>query len=101
MLAVYGLSGPLVTVAMVKAEAARRIAAIMPDYMQRNVMAWGLETIMAYGTDPATWPAQLQAVNAAAQAAWTAIKAIRARSDEIEAIDPIPADFQEDEYWLS
>lgn len=99
VLAVYGLPGPLVTVAMVKVEAARRIEAIMPDYKQRNVMAWGLETMMAHGPDPANWPPELQAVNDAAQTAWAAIKAIRARSDEIEAMEPIPADFRNDAYW--
>ena len=83
----------------VKAEAARRIDLIMPDYKQRNVMAWGLETIMAYGPDPADWPAELQAVNNQAQAAWAAIKGIRVRSDEIEAMDPIPADFRDDGWW--
>jgi hypothetical protein len=87
------------SVAAVKAEAGRRIDAVLPDYKQRNVMAWGLETIMAYGIDPADWPAPLQAINSQAQAAWAAIKEIRAKSDEIEAMDPIPADFRNDSYW--
>lgn len=90
---------PPVVIADVKAEAGRRIEAIMPDYKQRNVMAWGLETMMAYGPDPADWPAPLQEVNNQAQAAWAAIKAIRVCSDEIEAMDPIPADFRDDSYW--
>ena len=90
---------PPISVADVKAEAARRIEAIMPDYKQRNVMAWGLETIMAYGPNPANWPTELQAVNNQAQAAWAAIKAIRVRSDEIEAMSPIPADFRDDGWW--
>lgn len=92
---------PIALVEDVKAEAARRIEAIMPDYKQRNVMAWGLETMMIYGADPTGWPSDLQAVNNQAQAAWAAIKAIRTRSDEIEAMDPIPADFREDAYWLA
>ena len=92
---------PAPMIAEVKAEAARRIEAIMPDYKQRNVMAWGLETMMVYGTDPADWPAQLRAVNDQAQAAWAAIKAIRVRSDEIEAMQPIPADFVADHYWAA
>jgi hypothetical protein len=89
------------TAADVKAEAGRRIEAIMPDYKQRNVMAWGLETVMTYGADPADWPAPLQAVNNQAQGAWSAIKAIRAKSDEIEAMSPIPADFRDDGYWAA
>jgi hypothetical protein len=87
------------SVSAIKAEANRRIDAIMPDFKQRNVMAFGLETMMAYGADPADWPAPLQAVNAEMQAKWAAIKAIRVRSDEIEAMNPIPADFRDDSYW--
>jgi hypothetical protein len=86
-------------VADVKSEAGRRIAVIMPDYKQRNVLAFGLETVMAYGADPSQWPEPLQQVNADMQAKWGAIKAIRVRSDEIEAMDPIPADFRNDSYW--
>jgi hypothetical protein len=41
-----------VTAADVRAEAGRRIEATMPSYKQRNVMVWGLETMMAYGTRP-------------------------------------------------
>jgi len=83
----------------VKAEAARRIEAIMPDYKQRNVLAFGLETVMTYGADPSQWPEPLQQVNAEMQAKWETIKAIRVRSDEIEVMDPIPADFRDDSYW--
>lgn len=83
----------------VKAEAGRRIEAIMPDYKQRNVLAFGLETVMAYGADPSQWPEPLQQVNAEMQAKWEAIKAIRARSNEIEAMDPIPTDFRNDKHW--
>lgn len=88
-----------VTPADVKAEAGRRIEAIMPDYKQRNVLAFGLETMMTYGPDPTEWPAPLQAVNAEMQAKWTAIKAIRAKSDEIEGMTPIPPDYRSDGYW--
>ncbi|RYG84111.1 MAG: hypothetical protein EON59_13490 [Alphaproteobacteria bacterium] len=88
-----------VSVADVKAEAGRRIEEIMPSYKQRNSMAAGLEAMMTYGTDPAAWPPEVQAVNNQAQAAWAAIKAIRAKSDEIEAMAPIPADFRDDGYW--
>lgn len=83
----------------VKAEAGRRIVAIMPDYVQRNTMALALETMQQHGPDPANWPKDLQAINAAAQAKWAAIKVIRARSNEIEAMIPIPSDFREDSYW--
>lgn len=90
---------PAITVADVKAEAGRRIEAILPDYKQRNVLAFGLEAVMTYGPDPADWPVQLQAVNADMQAKWAVIKAIRVRSDEIEAIDPVPPNFADDGFW--
>lgn len=93
------LRDPSPTLSAVKAEAARRIELILPDYKQRNVLAFGLETMMTYGFDPAGWPAPLQAVNAEMQAKWTAIKAIRVRSDEIEAMNPIPEDFRADSFW--
>lgn len=93
------LRDPAPSVDAIKAEAARRIDAILPDYKQRNVMAWALEAMQTYGTDPADWPEPMQEVNNQAQAAWAAIKAIRIRSDKIESMDPIPTDFREDSYW--
>lgn len=90
---------PIPTIGDVKGEAGRRIEAILPDYKQRNVLAFGLETMMTYGPDPADWPAPIQAVNSEMQAKWTAIKAIRVRSDEIEAMSPIPANFRDDSFW--
>ncbi len=90
---------PAVTAFDVKAEACRRIEAILPDYKQRNVLAFGLEAVMTYGSDPADWPAGLRAVNADMQAKWAAIKLIRARSDELEAMNPIPADYRADRHW--
>jgi hypothetical protein len=30
---------------------------------------------------------------------WNRIKAIRAASDEIEAMNPIPRDYQDDKHW--
>lgn len=83
----------------VKAEANRRIEAIMPDFKQRNALALGMETVMTYGADPKDWPPELQQVNAAILAKWAAIKAIRTKSDEIEAMSPIPADFRDDKFW--
>lgn len=90
---------PPVTVDQVKIEANRRILAIMPAYKQNNALAFAAETMMQYGADPADWPPERQAMQAEATAAWTAIKAIRTRSDEIEAMNPIPADYADDDYW--
>lgn len=83
----------------IKVEANRRILAIMPEYKQRNAMAFGLETMMVHGPDPANWPMDLQTMNNTIQAQWTTIKAIRTRSNEIEAMDPIPLDYTDDKYW--
>lgn len=81
----------------VKAEANRRIEAIMPDYKQRNALALGVETVLEYGPDVANWPEDRQTENANIQGQWDRIKAIRAASDRIEGMDPIPADFAERE----
>lgn len=78
----------LAKVGEVKAEAERRILAIMPEYKQRNAMAFGIEMITAHGPDPAGWPEEAQAVYQASLGAWEPIKAIRAKSNEIEALIP-------------
>lgn len=85
--------------AQIKVEANRRILAIMPEYKQRNAMAFGLEAMMVHGPDLASWPMDLQTMNNTIQAQWTIIKAIRTRSNEIEAMDPIPLDYTDDKYW--
>lgn len=90
---------PAPTTADVKREAERRILAVMPEYQQRNALALFAETVQTHGVDPANWPGPLQATNAAIMGAWGAIKAIRAKSDAIEAMDPIPADFTADAHW--
>ena len=66
------------TRAMVKAEAARRIEAAYPLWRQMNIVREG----------------------GAALAAMTAmIDAIRAASDAIEALQPIPGNFADESYW--
>ncbi len=59
----------------------------------------GGHLFLELAVDPADWPAPLQEVNNQAQAAWAQIKAIRVRSDEIETMSPIPAEFRDDSYW--
>lgn len=87
------------TVEQIKAEAGRRIEAIMPPYKQRNFLALQAELSMTHGPDPQGWPADMQSLAQEGLAAWARIKAIRSRSDEIETMDPIPADFTADKYW--
>lgn len=76
--------------AEVKAEAERRILAIMPEYEQRNMLALGQELVTTHGPAPAAWPAEDQALYAEVMAKWAQIKAIRAASDAIEA--DLPSD---------
>lgn len=90
---------PAVTVADVKAEAHRRIVAIMPEYHQRNLTDFAIKAVQDHGANPSLWPSDVKAINDDARAKWAAIKAIRAKSDQIEAMTPIPADFAADSYW--
>lgn len=69
---------PAPTAADVKAEAARRIEKIMPPWMIDRQVSGG---------------------NPIPEAIKDAAQAIRVRSDEIEAMDPIPADLRNDSYW--
>lgn len=85
-----------VTAAMVKAEARRRIIAIADEDRQRNLTARGVELLRI---GPASWTPDEQAEANAIDAVWQQIKAIRAASDVIEAMDPLPADFTDPAYW--
>ncbi|MFC3704459.1 hypothetical protein ACFOOL_06800 [Devosia honganensis] len=88
------------TVSDIKAEARRRIIAVMNEDKQRNTLAAGLEATMTYGADPANWPPDLQQRQADAMAAWAEIERLRTRSDEIELMDPLPEDVTDDGLWL-
>lgn len=80
----------------VKREANRRILSLVPEWRQRNLTARAVELAMI---GKANWTKTEADEWAAGQAVWDAVKLIRARSDEIEAITPIPADFTNDRYW--
>lgn len=69
---------PELTVDAVKTEAYRRINVVVPDWMIARAV---------WGGDPIP-----EAVKAYAQA-------VREASDEIEAMDLIPADYADDGYW--
>lgn len=66
---------PPITAFDVKAEARRRILAFAPEWKQLNAIREGDSDLFA------------------------ALDAIRAASDVIEAMDPIPLDFADDAYW--
>lgn len=90
---------PPATVHEVKAEANRRILAIMPEHVQRNTMARGFENVMTYGADVSQWPAEEQQAAAESLAAWAKIKTIRAKSNVIEAMPTLPTDLSDDTLW--
>jgi len=79
-----------ITPEQVKAEAYQIIIAICPEWKQRNLTAQA--SILAE-KGRANWTAdELTAWNAG-EAIWQQIAAVRARSDELEAMDPIPLDY--------
>lgn len=89
-------AAPAPTAADVKAEAMRRILAICPEWKQRNLTAQA-SILAEKGRD--NWTADELAAWNAGEAIWASIKAIRAASDVIEAMDPIPADYAADSRW--
>lgn len=82
----------------IKDEARRRILARFPEWKQQNMTARGVELQEQWRTNGA-WTAQELADSEALKAAWAWIGAVRARSGEIEVMDPIPVDFDSDARW--
>lgn len=87
-------------ISAIKVEARRRILLIMTEDQQRNTLAAGQAAVMQFGADPANWPEELQVRQVAAMEAWSEIERLRARSNEIEAMDPLPVDVTADELWI-
>jgi len=87
--------GPI-TAQQVKDEAYRRIIAICPEWKQRNLTAQAA-ILAEKGRD--NWTAEELAAWDAGSGIWSEIAAIRAKSDELEAMDPIPLDYMDDKYW--
>ncbi len=84
--------------AAIKAEAYRRIVAIIPEWKQRNLTAEGVE-LLSKLADGQTLTAQEQTARTKNLAMWAQVKAIRTKSNELEAMDPVPDDFTDDKYW--
>lgn len=80
----------------VKKEAARRILAICPEWKQRNLTAQAA-ILAAKGRE--NWTADELAAWQAGEAVWSQIAEIRAMSNAIEAMDPIPQDYKDDKHW--
>lgn len=87
---------PVIKADMVKQEAARRILAIAPEWQQRNMLARIAEFLRI---GEANLNAAEQTELAAIEAIWTTIKGLRAKSNALEAMDPIPLDYTDDKYW--
>lgn len=89
----------IIPVKAVKLEASRRISLIAEDWKQRNIMARSIELLNKIRLG-GTLTTEEEAEEAAALAIWAQIKAVRAASDAIEAMNPIPADYATNEtYW--
>ena len=82
----------------VKAEAERRILAIVPAWKQRNLLARA--ALLAEKGRDAWSDAELAEWNAG-EAIWAQVVAIRTASDRIEAMTPIPDDFTADSHWTA
>jgi hypothetical protein len=82
--------------AAIKAEAHKRINNLVPEWKQRNLTAQA--SILAE-KGRSNWTAQEMAAWEAGEAIWAQVEAIRAASDAIEAMTPIPTDFVDDQYW--
>jgi len=82
--------------AQVKAEAMRRILDIAPEWKQRNLTA---QAAILAKKGEANWTAEEQSAWDAGEEIWYKILQIRAASDQIEALDPIPQDFAESDIW--
>lgn len=76
----------------VKAEARRRILAVMNKDEQDNALALGQEMIFLHGPDPTTWPQPVRDEYLAVMAKWSQINVLRAASDLIEAALPDDAE---------
>ncbi len=85
-------------VACVKMEARRRILARFPEWKQANMTARGVE-LQDVWRRVGSWTTAEQAEFNALAATWNWIKAVRAASDEIESMQPLPPDYADDARW--
>ena len=82
----------------VKAEARKRILAIYPEWKQQNLTARAVE-LVELKHDNTTWTSAEQTEADAIKVIWEWVKSVRTASDDLEAQNPVPADFFEDTYW--
>jgi hypothetical protein len=84
---VLTLADAVFTVADVKAQAALRILEYCPEWKQRNLTA---QAAILAEKGRAKWTAEEAAAWESGEAIWAHITAIRAASEKLEALDPIP-----------
>ncbi len=81
----------------IKAEAYRRIVAILPEWKQRNLT---VRAVVLTEKGRVNWTAEELAEWDAGMALWQQVQAIRDASNTLEAMSPIPDDFATNEvYW--
>lgn len=86
--------------AAVKTECGRRIYTPFPQWKQANLTARTAELVnkkVEFGALALTPEETVEF--AALQSIWDWIKAVRAASDALEAMDPIPLSYQSDQHW--
>lgn len=83
----------------VKDEAGRRILARYPEWKQANMTARAVE-LQDIWRQVGSWTGTEQAEADAITEAWAWVKSIRQRSNEIEALTPIPDDYDSDARWV-
>lgn len=89
---------PPVTAVWVKQEAYRRIVEIAPEWKQRNMTAQSV-ALLSKLQDGGTFTTDEKAAMVSNMAVWAQVKVIRAKSDLLEAMTPIPVDYTDDRYW--
>lgn len=82
----------------IKNEARRRISEKFPEWKQTNMVARGVELQDIWRLN-GVWTAQEQAEATALKSVWTWIKSVRTASDTLEAMIPIPLNYENDVHW--
>lgn len=99
-LTIFGLPTPYTDLVDVKKEAERRILLVMTDYQQRNELNFLQESMINFGIDVTSWPADLKQFYFEYKRKWDEIKRLRARCANIEAMTPVPENFRDDIHWM-
>lgn len=86
----------LAKLAAIKQEAARRIFAVCPEWKQRNLTAQAAQLAKK---GESNWTQAEAEAWTDGEALWAQIAAIRAASDTLEAMDPLPDDITADNLW--